>query len=169
MSFESTTANVIKLTLLHPSRPIPVRSWTFEHEPIIRIGRSIRNHVVLYSAVVSRCHVELQLINRSWKVINLGTNGTYINGIPIVEAPVQDGQVIHLAVSGPKIQLSLDTGSSMPHQGSAGHSIVKQQVQVLEHPNVQTQVQILTSPSPTEISLPTSQEEVTKVDRPYQR
>ncbi len=165
MSFESTAVNVIKLTLLHPSRSIPVRTWTFDHESIIRIGRSIRNHVVLYSAVVSRCHVELRQVGQSWKVINLGTNGTYVNGMPIIEAFVEDGQVIHLAVSGPKIQLNIDVGQLQPQSGSVNPNLKQEQVQVLESTDIQTEVRTLITPNPVEIPLPQSNDEITEVDR----
>ncbi|MGB7442440.1 MAG: FHA domain-containing protein [Coleofasciculaceae cyanobacterium] len=98
---------VITLTLLHPLQSIPVQSWPFESESVIRIGRSTDNEVVLYSAVVSRYHVELRHEASGWKVINLGANGTYIDGKPITSVPVSDGMIIRIASSGPKIQISL--------------------------------------------------------------
>ena len=99
---------MIKLTLLHPLQSIPVRSWAFEDESVVRIGRSTDNHVVLYSAVVSRRHVELRRTGVNWEVINLGTNGTYLDGKPVTQVPVVDGLIIHLARSGPKIQIHLE-------------------------------------------------------------
>jgi len=108
---------VIKLTLLHPLQSIPVRSWAFEDELVIRIGRSTDNHVVLYSAVVSRRHVELRRTGVDWEVINLGTNGTYLDGNPIIQVPVIDGLIIHLARSGPKIQIHLEKQEVKPQSG----------------------------------------------------
>ncbi|WP_404786685.1 FHA domain-containing protein [Altericista sp. CCNU0014] len=69
---------MITLTLLHPVQSTPVQSWSFEQDPAIRIGRAVDNHVVLYSAVVSRYHVEVRLTDNQWEVVNLGTNGTYL-------------------------------------------------------------------------------------------
>jgi serine/threonine-protein kinase len=100
---------VITLTLLHPIQSTPVQSWTFEQEPVIRIGRSTDNHVILYSAVVSRHHVELRLIHDRWEIINLGANGTYLDGKQVAQVPVVDGVVIRLARSGPNIQIHLGT------------------------------------------------------------
>ncbi len=100
-------ANVIKLTLLHPLQSIPVRSWVFKKDDVIRIGRSLKNDVVLYSAVVSRYHVEIRRDSDDWIVTNLGTNGTYVNGQAVDQVPLVDGQVIHLAISGPKILLNI--------------------------------------------------------------
>lgn len=96
---------MITLTLLHPIQSTPVQSWVFEREPVIRIGRSTDNHVILYSAVVSRHHVELRQTNDRWEIVNLGANGTYLDGKQITQASVVDGVVIRLARSGPNIQI----------------------------------------------------------------
>ena len=98
---------MITLILLHPLQPTPAQSWTFEQEPIIRIGRATDNHVVLYSAVVSRRHVELRRVDDSWEIVNLGANGTYLDGERISQVPVVDGVIIRLARSGPQIQIRL--------------------------------------------------------------
>ncbi|MGB3491497.1 MAG: FHA domain-containing serine/threonine-protein kinase [Elainellaceae cyanobacterium] len=74
---------------------------------MIRIGRSTDNHVILYSAVVSRHHVELRQVGNSWEIVNLGTNGTYLDGKRITKVPVIDGAIIRLARSGPNIQIRL--------------------------------------------------------------
>jgi eukaryotic-like serine/threonine-protein kinase len=99
---------VITLTLLHPLKPIPVQVWTFQdHESVIRIGRSTDNNVILYSAVVSRYHVELRRTGSKWEVVNLGTNGTYIDGKRITQVPIIDGAIIRLARSGPNLQIRI--------------------------------------------------------------
>lgn len=112
---QTQCCNVITLTLLHPLQDIPVQSWAFEDESMIRIGRATDNQVVLYSAVVSRHHVEIRRNDASWDVINLGTNGTYLDGKRIAQAPLKDGAVLRLARSGPKIQIHLDA-TTAPHQ-----------------------------------------------------
>lgn len=99
--------NVITLSLLHPIDKTPVQSWTFEEESVVRIGRSVNNDVVLYSAVVSRHHVELRQGESGWEIHNIGTNGTFLAGQRIDSKPVQDGLVIRLARSGPNIQINL--------------------------------------------------------------
>ncbi len=100
---------MITLLLLHPLKRNPVQSWSFENESVIRIGRSTDNHVILYSAVVSRHHVELRQTGTSWEIVNLGTNGTYLDGKRITKVPVVDGAIIRLARSGPNIQIRLGT------------------------------------------------------------
>jgi serine/threonine protein kinase len=104
---------VITLTLLHPVQSTPVQSWSFEQDPAIRIGRAVDNQVVLYSAVVSRYHVEIRLTDNQWEVVNLGTNGTYLDGKRVHQAPLTNGSIMRLARSGPNIQISIDDGSAL--------------------------------------------------------
>jgi pSer/pThr/pTyr-binding forkhead associated (FHA) protein len=99
---------VITLTLLHPLQSIPVQSWPFETESLIRIGRSTDNEVILYSAVVSRHHVELRRKGPDWEIVSLGANGTYIDGKRITQMPVVNGMIIRLASSGPQIQIHIE-------------------------------------------------------------
>lgn len=103
----SALNNVITLSLLHPVDKTPVQSWTFEEEEVVRIGRSVNNDVILYSAVVSRHHVELHQTESGWEIRNIGTNGTYLAGQRIETQPVKDGLVIRLARSGPNIQINV--------------------------------------------------------------
>jgi eukaryotic-like serine/threonine-protein kinase len=105
---------VITLTLLHPVQSTPVQSWSFEHDPVVRIGRAVDNHVVLYSAVVSRYHVEVRLTDNQWEVVNLGTNGTYLDGKRVHQAPLLTGNIMRLARSGPNIQVSI--GNKLPNE-----------------------------------------------------
>ncbi len=98
---------MITLSLLHPLHKTPVQSWSFDQESVIRIGRSTDNNVVLYSAVVSRHHVEVHRTDNGWAVKSIGTNGTYLDGRRITEVPVEDGIIIRLARSGPNIQIHM--------------------------------------------------------------
>lgn len=103
---------MITLTLLHPLQPVAVQSWTFNDEPSIKIGRATNNEVVLYSAVVSRHHVEIRKSGvNEWEVINLGSNGTYIDGERVEQTKAKDGLVFRLAKSGPKILIKIESDS----------------------------------------------------------
>ncbi|BAQ62429.1 hypothetical protein GM3708_2835 [Geminocystis sp. NIES-3708] len=101
---------MITLTLLHPLKSIAVQKWNFEPNSVIRIGRANDNEVVLYSAVVSRHHLEIRPRGNDWALVNLGSNGTFINGKKINKVLVKDGMVIRLASSGPKIKITLAQG-----------------------------------------------------------
>ncbi|MEB3341758.1 FHA domain-containing protein [Okeania sp.] len=101
----------MKLILLHPLQSMPIKSWTFDDQPVIKIGRSPDNDVVIYSSVVSRHHLELKTNHSGWEIINLGSNGTYINGKPIKKVKVVNGLIVNLAPTGPKIAIYLDDQS----------------------------------------------------------
>lgn len=104
---------MITLNLLHPIESTPIQTWKFDSEPVIRIGRSGDNDVILYSSVVSRYHVELHRHSLYWEIVNIGANGTYINDQQIDKERVQDGVTIRLATTGPKLQILLDASESM--------------------------------------------------------
>ncbi len=110
---------VITLTLLHPLQSVPVQSWPFETESLIRIGRSTDNEVILYSAVVSRHHVELRRKGSDWEIVSLGANGTYIDGKRITQMPVVDGMIVRLASSGPQIQIHIEGDRSKGRRNTA--------------------------------------------------
>ena len=107
---------VITLTLLHPSQATPLQHWQFNNDQsTILIGRALDNHVVLYSAVVSRRHLEIRHNDRdNWELENLGANGTFLNGKPIEKTAVVDGMVVRLATSGPQIQIRLIDEGEQP-------------------------------------------------------
>ena len=99
---------MITLNLLHPIESTPIQTWKFESESVIRIGRSGDNDVILYSSVVSRYHVELHRHALHWEVVNIGTNGIFVNDQQIEKERVKDGLTIRLATTGPKLQILLD-------------------------------------------------------------
>lgn len=103
---------MITLILLHPLHSTPIQNWTFADESVIRIGRATDNDVVLYSAVVSRKHLELRRSNDNWEIFSLGANGTFIDDNRITQMPVMDGVTIRLAQSGPQIQIRLGVVST---------------------------------------------------------
>ncbi len=99
---------MITLALLHPIGHKPLRTWTFDFESIVRIGRSRKNDVVIASAVVSRHHIELWCNSTQWEIVNFGSNGTYVEGKRIDQVLVKDGMVIRLGTSGPQLLLQVD-------------------------------------------------------------
>lgn len=105
---------MITLTLLHPIQSVPVQSWSFDSESVVRIGRSNDNDVIIYSAVVSRHHVELWNHPFGWEIINFGANGTYINDQSIAQALVVDGMTIRLGNSGPSIRIRVGATNLSP-------------------------------------------------------
>jgi pSer/pThr/pTyr-binding forkhead associated (FHA) protein len=103
----SASSTVIALSLLHPNQVKPVHRWTFDHVDSIYIGRSQENDVILYSAVISRHHLELHQRAGEWWAINRGKNGTYINNIAIRRLLLSNETTLCLAKSGPRLQISI--------------------------------------------------------------
>ncbi|HEY9761752.1 MAG TPA: FHA domain-containing protein [Trichocoleus sp.] len=133
-------SNVITLSLLHPLNKTPVQNWTFEKEPVIRIGRSTDNDVILYSAVVSRHHVEIHRTENGWEIKSLGTNGTYLDGKRITQVPAQNGLIIRLARSGPNIQIQMAEEKRNPLQELLeSHARMAESFTTVESPSIETQ------------------------------
>lgn len=97
---------MIALILLKEKREL--ERWNFPSETIVKIGRSPDNDVVLKDNLVSRYHLELRQITNSgvttWQLFNQGTNGTFLNDVPVSEAMVFDGALIQLAPGGPVLK-----------------------------------------------------------------
>ncbi|MCC0178768.1 FHA domain-containing protein [Waterburya agarophytonicola K14] len=111
---------MITLTLLHPLQPVEIQSWTFRDETNIKIGRATNNEVVLYSAVVSRHHVEIRKSGENdWEVVNVGSNGTYIDDKRIEQTKAVNGMIFRLASSGPKILIKIETESDAEQLNSS--------------------------------------------------
>lgn len=128
-SLENQTP-MITLTLLHPQHSVAVQTWRFEPKSVIRIGRSRNNEVTLYSAVVSRHHVEIRRKGSNWEIVNVGSNGTFCQGKRISRASVKNGMVIRLASSGPQLQIWTDvlTSEKKPGEKPPQRTISKQDI-----------------------------------------
>jgi pSer/pThr/pTyr-binding forkhead associated (FHA) protein len=113
---------VIALALLHPRQAEPVHRWTFDQISLIRVGRSNNNDVVLYSAVISRHHLELHYQAGVWWAVNRGKNGTYLNNVAIKQSRLVDNMTLCLAKSGPRLQISIaDRVISAPNSRLSTH------------------------------------------------
>ncbi|MBD2529639.1 protein kinase [Nostoc flagelliforme FACHB-838] len=103
---------MVSLTLLEPQQKTPLQQWCFENSSIIRIGRAADNHVVLTDSLVSRHHLELRQVGSAsnggtWQLISQGTNGTFLNGILVIQSPLPDNSLLQLAQGGPILQFQI--------------------------------------------------------------
>ncbi|MHC5737319.1 protein kinase domain-containing protein [Nostoc sp.] len=103
---------MVSLTLLEPQQKTPLQQWCFENSSIIRIGRAADNHVVLIDSLVSRHHLELRQVGSAsnggtWQLISQGTNGTFLNGILVIQSPLPDNSLLQLAQGGPILQFQI--------------------------------------------------------------
>ena len=63
-----------------------------------RIGRSKSAHYIIYSNKVSKEHAEITLFGENARIRDLGsTNGTFVNGQRVMEGPLVNGDIVHIA------------------------------------------------------------------------
>jgi hypothetical protein len=68
-----------------------------DHLPFA-LGRSLTSHYVIYSRQVSKEHAEIFRVGEEFRIRDLrSTNGTFVNGQRIVEAPLCNGDIVHVA------------------------------------------------------------------------
>ncbi|HIK04487.1 MAG TPA: protein kinase [Trichormus sp. M33_DOE_039] len=103
---------MVTLTLLEPQQKTPLKQWCFENSAVIRIGRATDNHVVLTDSLVSRHHLEIRQVSSakngvSWQVISKGTNGTFLDGVLVIQSSLPNNSLLQLAQGGPILQFQV--------------------------------------------------------------
>lgn len=87
----------LSLQILEPSkapRMVPFRSES------LTVGATDKNDVVLQDSYVSSRHLKLSFRDGQVKVFDLGsTNGSYVNGVKVKEAELEEGQSVKLGQS----------------------------------------------------------------------
>ncbi|MBF2098263.1 MAG: FHA domain-containing protein [Gloeomargaritaceae cyanobacterium C42_A2020_066] len=83
------------------------RHWVFGQTDRVCIGRAPDNDIVISAPVVSRHHAELVVQEQRWRLINRSRNGTYLNGEPIDDVLVSNGDRIGLATPLSYLQVEL--------------------------------------------------------------
>jgi serine/threonine protein kinase, bacterial len=87
-----------------------MEQWEFPDQPLIRLGRSPKNDLVLADPLVSRYHLELRQRDappKSWELISLGSNGTFVNQKLVSKAVLASGSLIQLASHGPLLRFEI--------------------------------------------------------------
>lgn len=98
----------LKVSLHQPQTGEPIQEWTFAEQPIIEVGRSTSNDVVLSSSTVSRYHLKLTYSFQRWKVESIGTNCTFRGDQEVSVAWVEhDGMALRIGRTGPVLRLWL--------------------------------------------------------------
>ncbi|MEV1055324.1 FHA domain-containing protein [Streptomyces sp. NPDC049887] len=90
-------------------RPLPTRT--------VRIGRAADNDIVIDDLIVSRRHAELRAhLDGRYEIVDLGShNGTYLNGQPVTQAGISEGDTVGIGHStfrlvGDELQEFVDSG-----------------------------------------------------------
>ena len=100
----TATKRDVVLQLLDPMRGHAIQTWQFSNRSIIRIGRADENDVTLGDPQVSRHHAELHLRESAWELLSKGRHGTLIAGESVEQWSLQDGTVLQLGPTGPKLR-----------------------------------------------------------------
>jgi EAL domain-containing protein (putative c-di-GMP-specific phosphodiesterase class I) len=88
-----------------------------------RIGRSNGLQLVLQSACVSKAHAEIYTDGLALRVRDLGSrNGTFVNREPVAEAPLHDGDVLH--VGDFELRVTRDTPQE-DQEDAAEHTLLR--------------------------------------------
>jgi pSer/pThr/pTyr-binding forkhead associated (FHA) protein len=94
----------IVVQLIHISGPLKGQIQEFS-EPAIAIGRHSSCHLQfpLDLTIISRKHAEIVREGNQFKLVDLSSNGTFVNGKRVKEAFLKNGDVLALSEKGPKI------------------------------------------------------------------
>jgi serine/threonine-protein kinase len=112
---------MITITLLDTITLKPLQEWKFLSQSLIRIGRLQDNDLVLTKfPEISRHHVELRKVNggNHWKILNLGKNGTLVNGVTISDSLLPNNALIQLAKKGPILRFQVNSIPSKNEQNN---------------------------------------------------
>jgi membrane-bound lytic murein transglycosylase D len=105
------------LTVLQTALPpVGVRirtgnTWSEERQftQSFRFGRSPECEVRLSERIVSKVHGEVRYEAGRWWIVDLSSaNGTYLNGIRITQAPLEDGGTVQLGEGGPVLAFTVE-------------------------------------------------------------
>lgn len=97
----------IRMSLLEGSQAGSSRQWVFRQGATIQIGRDKTSDVRLEFETVSRHHATVLHDGRQWKYLNIGSNGSYVEGNRLSEFAVQEGTVVQVARTGPRLKFEL--------------------------------------------------------------
>lgn len=66
-------------------------------EPLLNIGRSAENHIIIEGAYISRHHVQIRLRFGVYTLFDVNSrSGTFVNDVRVTQHPLRSGDVIRL-------------------------------------------------------------------------
>lgn len=102
-------APLIVVQLIHLLGPLKGEIQEFS-EAVILVGRHPDSQVRFPAdlAVVSRKHAEITREGNRFKLVDLSTNGTFVNGKRVKEVFLKNGDVLTFSEAGPKVSFLMD-------------------------------------------------------------
>jgi pSer/pThr/pTyr-binding forkhead associated (FHA) protein len=89
-----------------------MRSWRFEGESLITIGRADDSHVQVSDPYVSRSHAELRRQGGIWMLVSLGRYPVIVQGQQVSELAITADTTFQLGSSGPSLRFELAAGTA---------------------------------------------------------
>jgi hypothetical protein len=102
----------LTIRLLDSAQGFPIQTWHFPARPEVRIGRAPDNDVVITHPYVSRYHVRLVWREGDWEMVNLGTHGTLMDGRPVSQVILVEGDEMRLGPLGPTLRFQAQKSNS---------------------------------------------------------
>ena len=97
ISAPASTGASLPFLEFYPESDGPVQVVMCEVFPF-RLGRSEPAEYVIYSSQVSKIHAMIESGAHGYTIRDLGsTNGTFVNGERVTEAPLHNGDIVHIA------------------------------------------------------------------------
>jgi transcriptional regulator with GAF, ATPase, and Fis domain len=87
------------------------------HPPRVLVGKSCACHLQLSDAHVSRRHVAIDIADPLRITDQRSTNGTYVNGVGVIEAELRGGETISLGETSIRVEVAPSV-SSEPHSSA---------------------------------------------------
>ena len=94
------------------------------YENVISVGR-LSSCAVKFAADepgVSREHARIRREGNRFKLVDLSTYGTFVNGKPAQEAMLRSGDVLEFGPGGPKVSITMEVVASVPPSGTPNYS-----------------------------------------------
>jgi pSer/pThr/pTyr-binding forkhead associated (FHA) protein len=100
----STATPRIEIQLLDPASGRPVKSWSFQNQLQITIGRLADQDVEIVDPYVSRTHAQLIFQQGTWYLISLGRHGVLLANRQITQQAIPDEAIFRLGSEGPSLK-----------------------------------------------------------------
>jgi hypothetical protein len=100
----ATDAGPVAVQLLDPASGRPIKSWSFNRDAQITIGRAPDQDVEISDPYVSRNHANLECRDGQWRLVSLGRYGVIVDNQSISEFPVNGEVSFRLGAEGPMLR-----------------------------------------------------------------
>jgi pSer/pThr/pTyr-binding forkhead associated (FHA) protein len=109
---QSAADHAVAVHLLDSALGRTMRSWRFEGNTLITIGRADDSHVQVSDPYVSRLHAELRREDGCWSLVSRGRYGVIVEGQQVSEFSITADTTFQLGASGPSLRFELNAATN---------------------------------------------------------